>query len=116
MKDRIAEFLATVNSPENLKSAREKLEEAVELLRDGQRGKYMLFGGMDYYPQGGAGDLLGIFSTVESCQSFLLDERAKEKYEHNKKEWAHIYHDGKIILWYHSNKRIGWVAKDPSIY
>lgn len=36
MNDRIAEFLATVNSPDNLKSAREKLDEAVELLQEVQ--------------------------------------------------------------------------------
>ena len=65
--------------------------------------QYMLFGGQDYYPSGGAEDLIGIFPDIQSCKDYLsiYNNLESTKKDYKQAEWAHIYHEGKIILWFY---------------
>jgi hypothetical protein len=47
---------------------------------------FLLFAGDDYYPKGGAKDLVGTFESVESS----VDEHYPERYRYDG-GWAHIY-------------------------
>ncbi len=75
---------------------------------------YLLFMGQNYYPGGGAEDLLGSYETIEEAiqrneselsKDYISEEMqfvTKEEYVENAKDntWAHIYDlENQKIVW-----------------
>jgi hypothetical protein len=56
--------------------------------------KYIAFYGLHYYPDGGMGDFIGDFDTIDEAQIAILKQKElmrpedKGKWEY---DWAHIY-------------------------
>lgn len=64
--------------------------------------KYLLFGGSEFYPEGGVDDLLGDFDTIEEAKAFW------DNYYISKEERASFCH----IVEYASMRKVGDLETD----
>ena len=71
--------------------------------------KFLLFAGNDYYPKGGARDLIGSFDTLEDAQA-AHDPNVFE-YDGG---WANIYstESESIVLYFYGG--VGWTENDTN--
>ena len=55
---------------------------------------YILFAGNNYYPNGGAEDIIGTFSSMEEAKEGYIEASMRSPYE-----WMHIYciSEGRIV-------------------
>lgn len=56
--------------------------------------RFLLFYGNDYYPEGGANDILGSFDLIQGAVDYVVridSKRKKNDYDLFEGTWAHVY-------------------------
>lgn len=59
---------------------------------------YLLFAGENYYPLGGWKDFVGSYPSVDAAKAILEVPRKDSMGYMTDDDWAHIVHEGKIVL------------------